>query len=200
MTKNLKKINRLNCASDPHQNRTNSVLDSSAQYATLCCKENRSGAALNGVYTRAMSSNYLGAVDKIVIELSLLYGLRISEILSITYRDLLPGQKIFINCKKGSSNRILDGFKYYDELKSFLFSNSCISSIYSRFYFHRLFKRIGISIQIEGNNKQSVTHAGRHFQVRILSESNVNIEDTKHYISHKSIKSTQHYEKGKIKR
>jgi len=130
--------------------------------------------------------------------LSLNYGLRISEIIRCDRADLLPGRKVMFRGLKNSYNRILDEFPYYDSFVGHIQKWGKIELIFSRFYYYRLFLKCGVTISIEGNNKRSVTHAGRHLQSRMLEESGIEIEENKRYIGHKSIKSTERYARKKI--
>jgi site-specific recombinase XerD len=135
-------------------------------------------------------SNYIGAI----LELLYLYGLRISEVLSIKGSDIHQDGSIVIRGSKKSNNRIV----YPVQTRTFwqLWSKSYLplSSIYSRFHIYREFKKRGVSFVFGSNNLYSTTHALRHIRILSLIQSGTNREDISRFIGHKSIKSIEFYE------
>jgi integrase len=191
MKKPKKKIKAI----EPYLVRTTFEDSPSAQTTTLCRPGSRSEMAIKTAVLNIDGTKYLSSTDKVVLEFSLTYGLRISEILAITRDNLLGNGRVFINGKKRSCNRILDGFKYYEALSKFLRLFNSISQVYSRFYYYRLFLKLGISLEIPGNQHRAVTHAGRHLLSKDILRNNIDMSDLQRYIGHKSGKSTEYYAK-----
>lgn len=181
--------------------RTKFDITSSAQNNISLHLQEAYNRSITAIYAKVECDRFLAEIDKVVIHLSLDYGLRISEILNLTFSDLLPGMKVLIRGLKHSNNRIISNVFYWEYLKLFLKSNKSIGSIYSRFYYYRLFRRLGISFEINGSSKKAVTHAGRHLNGLMLHSSGVQTEDIKTFIGHKNIKSTNFYiQNGKAKK
>jgi site-specific recombinase XerD len=89
-------------------------------------------------------------------------GLRISEILSITGRDISRSYNIRIHSKKGSTDRLINASLFASFLKSHIGNNALVLGQFDRFYIYRELKKLGLSYRFEGNQKSSVTHLGRH--------------------------------------
>lgn len=194
MKKKNEKLNVL----DSLKLRSTFDLQPSAQNATSCAGQSRSEVLLQENLIKVNNALGLAPLDKAVMLLSLNYGLRISEIIRCDKSCLLPGRKVMFRGLKNSYNRIIDEFQFYDIFVGHIQKWGKIELIFSRFYYYRLFLKCGVSVSIEGNNKRSVTHAGRHLQSRMLQESGIEIEENKRYIGHKSIKSTEKYAGKKI--
>ena len=65
---------------------------------------------------------------------------------------------------------------------------------YSRFYYYRLFKRLGLYEKFNGNVNNSVTHYFRHKLLSSFKSEEIEIETRQNFIGHKSKKSTKYYE------
>jgi hypothetical protein len=68
-----------------------------------------------------------------------------------------------------------------------------ISTVYSRFYFYRLFKRIGLYGKFGSNDNNSVTHYFRHLQGLDVQNSFNDWALTASALGHKNEKSTIYY-------
>lgn len=134
-----------------------------------------------------------------IVDLILSNGLRVSEVLGIRQKDIVNDRTVRIQGKKGSKDRVCmllysDGL---DSLKSD--SEDLVFDGLSRYYVYRFFKRLGIIFAIPGQQKNAVTHAGRHVRIQTLAQAGVELNTIKEYIGHKSVRSTMHYAKGKNK-
>ena len=128
-----------------------------------------------------------------VIELQMLYGLRISEVLGIANRDLTSQGLIKVRGAKGSSDRFIYSvrFGYYcDYVRINSIAKLCD---YSRYYFYRLYKRLGIYARFNGNEVNSVTHYFRHRLMELNKKDGLSIEDSRKFIGHKRLSSTKKY-------
>jgi site-specific recombinase XerD len=142
-------------------------------------------------------SNTLPRVLLAVIELQLHYGLRISECLSITASDISKTGHIRIRGAKGSHDRIVIPYRFASFWQNEASAILPLYNVYSRFWFYRQYKNLGL-YAIFGNSKvKSVTHLFRHLNILSLKESFNETGLTKQFIGHKSINSTLHYERKK---
>lgn len=142
-------------------------------------------------------SNTLPRVLLAVIELQLLYGLRISECLNINTSDISPTGHIRIRGAKGSNDRIVIPYRFSSFWRNEAVAILPLGNVYSRFWFYRQYRNLGLCA-IFGNSKvKSVTHLFRHLNILSLKESFNETGLTKQFIGHKSINSTLHYERKK---
>ncbi len=190
---NIAIILRLRKHFDRNLNRVNSVKPSSAQTAALC--EMRKLQELNQTIQNVLQvqNAFLPNYVKAIIELQFLYGLRIGEALKIDYSCILFNGQIKVQGAKSSENRFVYPVKYLEFWNHIRKNQIIIPPTFDRFYFYRLYKRLGI-FQIMGKNKNnSVTHSLRYMFILQLLDDGENIEAIKEIIGHKSINSTMHY-------
>ena len=142
-------------------------------------------------------SNTLPRVLLAVIELQLHYGLRISECLNITTSDVSRTGHIRIRGTKGSNDRIVIPYRFSSFWQNEASAILPLCNIYSRFWFYRQYKNLGLYAIFGNSRVKSVTHLFRHLNILSLKESFNETGLTKHFIGHKSINSTLHYERKK---
>lgn len=137
--------------------------------------------------------NYI--IDRICMMLISAYGLRISEVLNIQSFDISTDGTILIRSKKGSDPRLVSGLQFSKWLsKNRLFFASQMR-FRNRWFYYRLFKRLGISEKMTGNVNSSVTHVFRYAFIDKMQQITGDIETTGKVIGHVSSKNTQRYEK-----
>ncbi len=132
---------------------------------------------------------------KAVAALMFEHGLRISEVLRIEKKDISPSGHIRIKGLKGSHSRVvLAGTlrTFWTNSPDYMFP---IGDTYSRFYFYRWFRKMGVYKIFGDNKKYSVTHLFRHALALQFKEDFNDTQLTQKYLGHKNIKSTEHYEK-----
>jgi len=173
--------------------RIKSVLDSNAPIAELGEIRNieRLYKRINTLLTAEKSD--LSPTDAAVLELQFLNGLRISEVLNISGRNINPYGAIHIKGLKGSSDRLV----YSVSFKSFWLNmrkhNISFPKSLNRYYYYRLYKKKGL-YEVFGNNKKaSVTHLLRYVYLIGLYQSGLPISEIQTILGHRSIKSTIHY-------
>jgi hypothetical protein len=121
-------------------------------------------------------------------------GSRISAILRLSGNDVLADGKILIRQDKKSLPIT------YFPLKSLSFwldvKNKHKLPFYglSRFYYYRLFLKLGISIRFGNNVTHSVTHLGRHYQGLVHKNIDVNTKYQLNTLGHKNKKNIINYE------
>lgn len=183
--------------SDRGKSRVNSAITLGAQTATLLQPDNPDILPMIERANELLLSETLPRVLLAVVELQLFYGLRISECLNITTSDISNTGHIRIRGAKGSNDRIVIPYRFasfwQNEAKAIL----PIGNIYSRFWFYRQYKNLGL-YAIFGNSKvNSVTHLFRHLNILSLKDNFNETGLTRNFIGHKSINSTLHYERKK---
>lgn len=188
---------QLYLTSDKAKRRVNAVTTSPAQTTTLLHPDNLDILPIIERANELLLSNTLPRVLLAVIELQLFYGLRISECLNITTSDISNTGHIRVRGSKGSNDRIVIPYRFasfwQNEAKALL----PLGNIYSRFWFYRNYKNLGL-YAIFGNSKvKSVTHLFRHLNILSLKDNFNETGLTRNFIGHKSIKSTMHYERKK---
>ena len=132
-----------------------------------------------------------------VIWLMYTNGLRISEILSITGRDISRSYNIRIRSKKGSIDRLVNASLFASFLESHIGNNTLVLGQFDRFYIYRELKKLGLSYKFEGNQKSSVTHLGRHlFALENIPLADDNMSVGK-MLGHKNENNQKYYVKEK---
>jgi len=119
--------------------------------------------------------------------------LRISEVLGIRSVDLIGNNKVYIRGLKGSENRVII-VEFMSELRGLWCNDGIfVFSGVNRFFVYREYKKRNYMKAFENSNRMAVTHSPRHEFIQELKRGNVELEDIKNTIGHKSIKSTLHY-------
>lgn len=169
------------------------VPNPSAQAATLSQKKSNFLIKKSHFLTNLVTNNGLSQVDKAVIELLYFYGLRISEVLSIKASDVTFMGHIKLKTLKGSEPRFIQSILFPSFWVLSGKSILPLKDTYSRFYFYRLFKKLGYYHRYQGNQNFSVTHFFRHQLANDLKASGYSVSDVQAFLGHKSEKSTLHY-------
>lgn len=188
---------QLYLSTDRAKQRVNAVSTLGAQSRTLLHPDTADILPIIERANELLLSNTLPRVLLAVIELQLFYGLRISECLNITTSDISNTGHIRIRGAKGSSDRIVIPYRFasfwQNEAKAIL----PLSSVYSRFWFYRQYKNLGLYAIFGNSRVKSVTHLFRHLNILSLKNSFNETDLTRKFIGHKSINSTLHYERKK---
>lgn len=171
----------------------NSVINLTAPINNPCAVGTNEVSSFDRTVLAALGNNYLSALDKAVIDVCYLNGCRISELLNIKVSDITNSGNIRIKGLKNSNSRLLL------TSSSRVFFLSCKSNFINpfsgcnRFYYYRLFKRLGIILQPLNSEKYAVCHSFRH---NLLINNNVDKTNDivlRSFIGQKSTKSFNHY-------
>lgn len=166
----------------------------SVELCSLCKEDER---IINATRLLIGEKSDLGLIDKAVIEVLFLNGLRISEVLSVNSNDIMTNGLIRIKGLKGSSDRYVHTQFYSHFWINSVKKGFILNDVRSRYYYHRLFIAKGLYYKATKEEKRIVTHVYRHLYVRILKSNNISLNDLRSIIGHKSITSTLHYESKK---
>lgn len=172
---------------------TKSVLSPPAQSITLYHKGNNNEAIINRVLQVIGKNSKEPDLHKAVIELMFSAGLRISEVLNIDGSAIKRNGNILIKGSKGSQNRYISPGLYREFWISRRKSVEKIGDVYSRFYWYRLFKKLGISMNINSDTRTAVTHALRYLYIQEGSENNEDITTIQQSVGHKTKAMTERY-------
>lgn len=184
-------------AYDNRRTRIKSVIVPSAQYATLLQKRVAADATFSETVAKVLQNENVSVFVRAVIELQFLYGLRISECLNISVQDVSQSGAIRVKGSKKSNDRIVYPVLFQPFWQSATSSTLPLINLYSRFYFYRQYKALGLYAQYAGNSNLSVTHSFRHNLLLNLKKEFQDTSLNKQFVGHKSINSTLHYENKK---
>lgn len=173
--------------------RINAVSTPSAQNTTLCAQTIPQFNAIDSKIITCMSLTSLSDLDKIVIDLLYTNGLRISEVLQIHSNNIDARGNVFIKGLKGSNDRLAQVTYMRTQLLSLRSAGCHLFEYSSRFYYYRLFKKLGLYITYGKNENNAVTHSLRHAYIYSVQSLANNINSTASIVGHKNSKSTVHY-------
>lgn len=173
--------------------RIKTVSTAVAQYNTLCDQVTQLNVSLMSAIDNFLNDETICIQSRVACELQLLSGCRVSEILNISYTDILTGGKVLVRGLKGSDDRVIHSSRFASYL-NICKSAQCNPFEYlSRFMLYRDYKKKGIMMLFKNASYRSVTHALRHLYIEELKGAGLTNENIKTSIGHKSDKSTLHY-------
>ncbi len=174
-----------------------SVQNPTAHNATLCADRTKLNPLVSHALALIHDSHSWPESFRVIIDIQLRLGLRISEVLKLVPADLLPLGRIRIRSSKRGKDRILnysDPFNYLEKCRQL---SLLPFRDYNRFYVYREYKKFGIMLYLGDHKKYSVTHLFRHLFATSLDQ----VVDDRSLISdalgHKSRKSIESYVKPK---
>jgi len=178
---------------DTTLNRIKSVASLTAHTPVLFQNNNFQFSEIDLFMSEIIRRNDLSVQEKAIIELLYYFGLRISEVLQIKKTDISPMCHILVKGSKGSNNRIVQPVVFRSFWLSATVGDLPLCNIYSRFYFYRLFKKIGFYSKFGTNEKFSVTHFFRHQLVLSFKSAGFPDETITQFIAHRSFRSLEYY-------
>lgn len=182
---------------DTERRRVKPVLPSPAQTTKLLQDNKDNVDRITSIVSALFANPSAPLFLKAVVELQFLYGLRISEVLNIENSDVSESGYIKIKGLKNSNSRIVRPVNYMHFWISTGRHLLPIKNTYSRFYFYRKYKELGLNVKYAGRVNNSVTHLFRHEVVNELQKSFNEIGTTQKFIGHKNVKNTMRYESKK---
>ena len=127
------------------------------------------------------------------ISLQFSAGLRISDLLKLTYRDISSNLLITVLQSKGSNALVVQPIYFRDVWREVREEKLAPFQFYDRFVFYRISKRYGLVLSNGKGRNNSVTHAGRKYLAREMYSANNDINVAKEALGHKSANSTKYY-------
>lgn len=123
------------------------------------------------------------------------FALRISETLSITYKNITSKGSVVVKGLKGSNDRLV----YLPELCNWFIECRVnkVDPFYglSRFAVYRIYKKFNVNHEEYYGDKIAVTHGFRYAKVREVKEIENDLQLSSIVLGHKNINSTKHYDK-----
>jgi integrase len=169
------------------------VPNPSAQNAILCALQDNVHPVIKKAVALSEPSSNWPLPLKVFIQLQLTFGLRVSEVLSISHVDILSLGRLRLRTSKNGIDRIVNFTDRYGYLERCKANGVNPFADFNRFYIYRLYKKEGIMMFHENGRKWSVTHSLRHFMVQqVMSEVNER-NLVSNYIGHASKKSLDSY-------
>ncbi len=164
-----------------------------AQSTTLLHVHSGSFASQIDIASGYIANKKNNIIDRVVIQLLMSNGLRISEVLHISGSDITPDGSILIRSKKGSELRYVSAMQFSSWLgNNRLFFASQVA-YRNRWYYYRLFKRIGLDMRISGNSNNAVTHLFRYAFIERVNQLSGSSESTAKIVGHKNPANTKRY-------
>lgn len=143
---------------------------------------------------------FLDSQLKAYIRLQHDYGLRVSDMLKINYKNIQSDLSIIVKQSKNSNTLNIYPRSDLDIWRSI--KANCLSpmDIYSRFSIYRLYKKLGLSLPSITNGNQSVTHSARKIKAQQIYNDTKSVQDTAATLGHKRTTSTMYYLTAEQKR
>lgn len=173
----------------------NSAVSSLAQSTRLLKSQAVHDKAMSIVKGNDSYTKDWDIVNRAVLELQMLYGLRISEVLSISSGQVNSLGYISIKGKKGSKNRIVRSSLFVPFWVDVVRNGYIIGMERSRFYYYHLYRRYGLCVSLPGSGVNAVTHSLRHIVIQSMKSDSFEIENIAEFIGHKNSKNTENYGK-----
>lgn len=127
-------------------------------------------------------------------------GLRISDLLNINYSNVSSNLDVVIKQGKGSESLIISPIFKRDIWRKIRENKLSLPGNYSRFWFYKFYRKIGLVYQNGTGRNDSVTHSARKIRAKQLYDLDGDIEVAKLALGHKSKKSTKYYVDEKFRK
>lgn len=178
---------------DPLVLRTGTVLKPSAQTTTQCAvntKVDLGYESIENVLSRVPVSY---SSIRLIVELQYRYGLRVTEVLSISIYDVSKDGRIVIKGLKSSSDRVVYVFNNIEYLNRCKQLHVEPFMGIDRYHVYRVYKKIGFIYKSVNSSKMSVTHSFRHRVVENMRNDGVDEGVMAQFIGHKNVSNTGKY-------
>ena len=171
----------------------NSVHIPPAQSIIQCDSGTSVADAVKAVGFLLSDASGLTPTYKTIISLQYEHGLRISEVLNLTWDSYLGENRLVLKSSKKSDNRVLwfsDKWQYLALCKV----NAINPFLYiSRFAVHRFYKKNGLYVPASASHKGVSTHLFRHHLASKLHSSNVEGDLISDVLRHKNKENKKFY-------
>lgn len=174
--------------------RINSVIRPTARTATKFADNSEFTNEMSTKVDEVLLNNSIPETLKRFIYLQSISGARVSEILNITYNDIINSTILRIKGLKNSNDRLIH-IDRYTEYFSYCKRNMIHPfDTLNRYYIYREYKKLGFIVSFLDSNKKAVTHSFRYKYIKNLKDNNVELSLIQKEIGHKTQKTTENYE------
>lgn len=142
-----------------------------------------------------LKSANIPAIEKWLICLLVRNGLRISEITHCQNIKLIDNHTVSVWQPKVKEKRICQVIDYLEIMPHIFTGNNLTDWNRNRWYYYRLFDRLGISEQLVGHQNRSVTHLPRHQRANEVYNNTLDISLAAKSLGHRGLKSIKYYVK-----
>lgn len=167
-----------------------------AQNAILCEPGVSRESALYASIIAIINDNRIPFDIRLLIDLMLSGGLRVSEVISLRGIDVRLDGKLVVFQSKNNQYVVIRSINFNAFWLAYGRGNFFRFAVYSRFSIYRIFKKLGISAEFENMSKSSVCHLPRHLVGALVYQSTNSIEEVKKELSHKNQHSSKSYIKN----
>jgi site-specific recombinase XerD len=171
----------------------NSVINPTAQTTKLCTENKEVSPVINSLFNICSYDSETPILLKAIIELMINGGLRISEVLKISGKNIDSLGNIHIKASKGSQNRVVCVSLYKNFWLCKKKDMQQIGSIYSRFYFYREFKKLNINFNLSFGQKTAITHYFRKLSANEIYKHESDIKEVQSFLGHNNVNSSKYY-------
>ena len=127
------------------------------------------------------------------ISLQFSAGLRISDLLKLTYRDISTNLLITVLQSKGSNALVVQPIYFREVWREIRQEKLSPFYFYDRYVFYRINRRYGLVLSNGPGRNDSVTHSGHKYLAREMYSASNDIHIAKEALGHKSANSTKYY-------
>ena len=120
-------------------------------------------------------------------------GLRVSDMLKLTWQNVSNDGRVIVRQGKSSATLVVTPRFYSDVWRRFAVSKASMCYYLNYMQIYRMFRDLGLSLEEHENGNASVTHIGRKLVAREVYRVAGNIDDSAAALGHKSTRSTQYY-------
>jgi len=172
---------------------TKPVPSPSAHYPVLCGLNTAAVASLMERAKAFLSNSAIEIQVRMLTELMMLHGLRVSEVLRINASHISPQGRILIKASKGSRDRWVTSTKFTDLWIGFRANRLNVNDHINRFYIYRLFKKYGLYAAHSQGVYAAVTHVFRKMLALDSFALADSLEDISLALGHQSLNSALYY-------
>lgn len=169
------------------------ILRAPAQSCKPCAKVSTNETTESVYQTHRTSLKRYCPDMEIVYTLQYVFGLRVSEALSINAKDISSRGTVVVHGAKGSFDKVLDLPEFYHFFQTCKARNINPFQVYSRWFVYRTYIKLGINYGINYGSLNAVTHQFRYMKARDTMETSQDLALTQRTMGHKNVKSTKHY-------
>lgn len=165
-----------------------------AHNAVVCTGRKQEFSDLEILFGKYKRNIFVNPDIAFLLELQMLYGLRVSEALKLAPCDYVGHGVFRAKTDKGGKNRMIRIVYNMDYIRSGIIYKLPLIDRYNRFYVYRVYKKIGIFKRYNSNKYQSVTHFFRHEIVKEMKRKNIDNETITSFMGWRSEKTILYYE------
>lgn len=148
---------------------------------------------ISEIMDKVTNDSYISDSEKWLICLLVYNGLRISEICDVRNFTYISDNEIIIYQKKTRISRRAVVLHYSNLTKEICNHLNFSRFNRNRWYYYRVFKRLGIYEKIIGHKVMSVTHLPRHKKAQEVMTVTNSLKEVANQLGHNGLRSVKYY-------